>query len=69
MTAAPPPAYGDRLSPQGAGNDSGGDFQADLPRLNNLVMDEDPEAFMIINQINEVRGRAYLKRVYKEARQ
>ncbi len=25
----------------------------DLPRLNNLVMDEDPEAFMIINQINE----------------
>ena len=42
----------------------------DLPRLNNLVMDEDPEAFMIINQINEVRGRGFtLKRVYKEARQ
>ena len=38
----------------------------DLPRLNNLVMDEDPEAFMIINQINEVRGRGFtLKRVYK----
>ena len=42
----------------------------DLPRLNSLVMDEDPEAFMIINQINEVRGRGFtLKRVYKEARQ
>lgn len=40
----------------------------DLPRLNQLVMDEDPEAFMIINQINEVRGRGFtLKRVYKEA--
>lgn len=38
----------------------------DLPRLNQLVMDEDPEAFMIINQINEVRGRGFtLKRVYK----
>lgn len=39
----------------------------DLPRLNQLVMDEDPEAFMIINQINEVRGRGFtLKKVYKE---
>lgn len=38
----------------------------DLPRLNQLVMDEDPEAFMIINEINEVRGRGFtLKRVYK----
>lgn len=38
----------------------------DLPKLNQLVMDEDPEAFMIINQINEVRGRGFtLKRVYK----
>ena len=41
----------------------------DLPKLNLLVMEEDPEAFMIINQINEVRGRGFtLKRVYKDAR-
>lgn len=40
----------------------------DLPRLNQLVMDEDPEAFIIINQINEVRGRGFtLKRVYQDA--
>lgn len=40
--------------------------QRDLPRLNQLVMDEDPEAFMIINQINEVRGRGFtMKRVYR----
>lgn len=40
----------------------------DLPRLNQLVMNEDPEAFMIINQINEVRGRGFtLKRVYQDA--
>lgn len=42
--------------------------QRDLPRLNQLVMDEDPEAFMIINQINEVRGRGFtMKRVYRNA--
>ena len=40
----------------------------DLPRLNLLVMNEDPEAFMIINQINEVRGRGFtLKRVYQDS--
>ena len=40
----------------------------DLPRLNQLVMNEDPEAFMIINQINEVRGRGFtMKRVYQDA--
>lgn len=40
----------------------------DLPKLNQLVLNEDPEAFMIINQINEVRGRGFtLKRVYKDA--
>lgn len=40
----------------------------DLPKLNQLVMNQDPEAFMIINQINEVRGRGFtLKRVYKDA--
>ncbi|MCB7317488.1 YitT family protein [Lacrimispora sp. 210928-DFI.3.58] len=38
----------------------------DLPRLNGLVLDEDPEAFMVINQINEVRGRGFtLKKVYR----
>lgn len=38
----------------------------DLLKLNLLVMNEDPEAFMIMNQINEVRGRGFtLKRVYK----
>lgn len=38
----------------------------DLLKLNLLVMNEDPEAFMIINQINEVRGRGFtLKRVYR----
>lgn len=42
----------------------------DLPRLNQLVMDEDPEAFIIINQINEVRGRGFtLKRVYQDAQE
>ena len=40
----------------------------DLPRLNQIVMNEDPEAFMIINQINEVRGRGFtMKRVYQDA--
>ena len=39
----------------------------DLPRLNQLVLDEDPEAFMIINQINEVQGRGFtLKKVDKK---
>lgn len=39
----------------------------DLPRLNHLVLEADPEAFMVINQINEVRGRGFtLKRVYRE---
>lgn len=39
----------------------------DLPKLNQLVMNEDPEAFMVIHQINEVKGRGFtLKRVYKD---
>ncbi|MCC8027810.1 MAG: YitT family protein [Clostridium sp.] len=38
----------------------------ELPKLNRLVMNEDPEAFMIIHQINEVRGRGFtMNRVYK----
>lgn len=39
----------------------------DLPRLNRLVLDMDPEAFMIINQINEVKGRGFtLKKLYRD---
>jgi uncharacterized membrane-anchored protein YitT (DUF2179 family) len=38
----------------------------DLPRLNQLVLTEDPEAFMVVNQINEVNGRGFtLKKVYR----
>ena len=38
----------------------------ELPRLNNLVLDMDPEAFMVINQINEVKGHGFtLKKIYK----
>lgn len=37
----------------------------DLTRLNRLVLDIDPEAFMIISQTNEVRGRGFtLQKVY-----
>lgn len=31
----------------------------ELTRLNRLVLDLDPKAFMIINQVNEVRGRGF----------
>lgn len=31
----------------------------ELPRLNDLVMEIDENAFMIINQVNEVRGRGF----------
>ncbi len=42
----------------------------DLPRLNSLVLDLDPEAFMVINQINEVKGRGFtMKKLYKDSRQ
>lgn len=38
----------------------------DLPKINHLVLEIDPEAFIIINQINEVRGRGFtLKKVYR----
>ena len=38
----------------------------DLPKVNQLVLDADPEAFMIISQINEVRGRGFtLNKVYR----
>ncbi|WP_187143766.1 YitT family protein [Bacillus tuaregi] len=31
----------------------------ELPKLNNLVLSIDPQAFMIINQVNEVKGRGF----------
>ncbi len=38
----------------------------ELSRLNELVMGMDPNAFMIINQVNEVRGRGFtLHKEYK----
>lgn len=38
----------------------------ELSRLNDLVMEMDPGAFMIINQVNEVRGRGFtLHKEYK----
>lgn len=38
----------------------------DLTRLNNMVISIDPKAFMIINQINEVKGRGFtLDRDYR----
>ena len=42
----------------------------DLPKVNQLVLDADPEAFMIISQINEVRGRGFtLNKVYRGGEQ
>lgn len=38
----------------------------ELPKLNKLVLSIDPNAFMIINQINEVKGRGFtMERLYK----
>lgn len=38
----------------------------ELPRLNDIVMGLDPDAFMIINQVSEVRGRGFtLHKEYK----
>lgn len=38
----------------------------DLPRVNRAALEIDPEAFIIVGQINEVKGRGYtLDRVYK----
>lgn len=31
----------------------------ELPRLNRLVLDIDPKAFMVISQVNEVKGRGF----------
>jgi uncharacterized membrane-anchored protein YitT (DUF2179 family) len=38
----------------------------ELPRLSDLVLDIDPDTFMVINQVNEVRGRGFtLHKEYK----
>ena len=38
----------------------------ELPKLNELVLAIDPEAFMIINRVNEVKGRGFTKgKIYK----
>ena len=34
----------------------------ELVKLNQLVMEFDPKAFMIINKVNEVRGRGFTLR-------
>ena len=31
----------------------------ELPRLNELVLGVDPQAFMVINHVNEVKGRGF----------
>ncbi len=38
----------------------------ELPRLNELVLSIDPKAFMIVNRVNQVRGRGFtMERKYK----
>jgi uncharacterized membrane-anchored protein YitT (DUF2179 family) len=38
----------------------------ELPKLNKLALSIDPKAFMIINQVNEVKGRGFtMDRLYK----
>ncbi len=38
----------------------------ELPKLNKLVLSIDPKAFMIINQVNEVKGRGFtMDKAYK----
>jgi uncharacterized membrane-anchored protein YitT (DUF2179 family) len=38
----------------------------ELPKLNKLTLSIDPKAFMIINQVNEVKGRGFtMERLYK----
>lgn len=38
----------------------------DLPKVNKLILDTDPEAFLVVSQINEVRGRGFtLNKVYR----
>ena len=38
----------------------------DLPKVNQLILEADPEAFIVVSQINEVRGRGFtLNKVYR----
>ncbi len=38
----------------------------ELPKLNNLVLSIDPKAFMVINRVNEVKGRGFtIEKFYK----
>ncbi|MDP4089950.1 MAG: YitT family protein [Bacillota bacterium] len=38
----------------------------ELPKLNNLVLSIDPKAFMIVNRVNEVKGRGFtMDKLYK----
>ena len=38
----------------------------ELPRVNQLILEVDPEAFIIVNRINEVKGRGFtLNKVYR----
>lgn len=38
----------------------------ELVKLNHLVMEEDPKAFMVISHVNEVRGRGFsAKKIYR----
>ena len=38
----------------------------DLAKANQLILDIDPEAFLIISRINEVRGRGFtLNKLYR----
>jgi uncharacterized membrane-anchored protein YitT (DUF2179 family) len=39
----------------------------ELPKLNELVLSIDPKAFMIINRVNEVKGRGFtMEKLYKK---
>lgn len=39
----------------------------DLPKVNQLILEADPEAFIVVSQINEVRGRGFtLNKVYRK---
>lgn len=38
----------------------------ELAKLNHLVLEADPQAFMFINSVNEVHGRGFtLRKIYK----
>ena len=38
----------------------------DLHKVNQMILEADPEAFIVVSQINEVRGRGFtLNKVYR----